>query len=51
MEADINDALMKDEVFGPVLPILTVKNIDEAIDIINGGEKVEVIILVQLLGQ
>ena len=40
METDLTDALMQDEVFGPVLPILTVKGLDEAIDIINDGEKV-----------
>ncbi|CAK5039355.1 unnamed protein product [Meloidogyne enterolobii] len=39
VEADIKDSLMQDEIFGPVLPILTVKNMDEAIDIINDGEK------------
>ncbi|KAL7070920.1 hypothetical protein ACQ4LE_010140 [Meloidogyne hapla] len=39
VETELNDALMQDEVFGPILPILTVKNMDEAIDIINDGEK------------
>ena len=29
------DSLMSDEIFGPVLPILTVKNIDEAIAFVN----------------
>ena len=29
------DSLMSDEIFGPVLPILTVKNIDEAIASVN----------------
>jgi len=42
VEADIKDSLMQDEIFGPVLPILTVKNMDEAIDIINDGEKVQI---------
>ena len=39
VESDFNDALMQDELFGPVLPILTVKNIEEAIEKINDGEK------------
>jgi len=42
VEADIKDSLMQDEIFGPVLPILTVKNMDEAIDIIKDGEKVKI---------
>jgi len=33
------DALMKGEIFGPILPIVVVKDIDEAIDFINNGEK------------
>ena len=44
VESDFNDALMQDELFGPVLPILTVKNIEEAIEKINDGEKVSKII-------
>jgi aldehyde dehydrogenase (NAD+) len=31
--------LMKDEIFGPIVPIITVKNIDEAIDFINNRPK------------
>ncbi|NWU97831.1 AL3A2 dehydrogenase, partial [Upupa epops] len=31
--------VMEEEIFGPVLPILTVKNVDEAIEFINRGEK------------
>jgi aldehyde dehydrogenase (NAD+) len=31
--------LMKDEIFGPVLPVLVVKNMDEALDFVNKGEK------------
>ncbi|XP_072738609.1 aldehyde dehydrogenase, dimeric NADP-preferring-like [Ciconia boyciana] len=31
--------VMEEEVFGPVLPILTVKSVDEAIEFINGREK------------
>jgi len=36
---DLNSPLMKDEIFGPILPILTYKSIDEAIHIINSKEK------------
>jgi aldehyde dehydrogenase (NAD+) len=32
-------ALMQNEIFGPVLPILTYQNLDDAIDRINDGEK------------
>uniref|UniRef100_A0A183C954 Aldedh domain-containing protein n=1 Tax=Globodera pallida TaxID=36090 RepID=A0A183C954_GLOPA len=39
VDTDLKDALMQDEVFGPVLPIITVKGLDEAIDVINDGEK------------
>ncbi|XP_072738605.1 aldehyde dehydrogenase family 3 member A2 isoform X1 [Ciconia boyciana] len=31
--------VMEEEIFGPVLPILTVKSVDEAIEFINGREK------------
>jgi len=30
-----NDALMKGEIFGPLLPIVTVNSVDEAINFIN----------------
>ena len=30
-----NEKVMKEEIFGPVLPFITVKNHDEAIDFIN----------------
>lgn len=33
------DALMEEELFGPILPILTVNDLDEAISFINKGEK------------
>eukprot|EP01118_Nematostelium_gracile_P008689 TRINITY_DN2880_c0_g1_i1.p1 TRINITY_DN2880_c0_g1~~TRINITY_DN2880_c0_g1_i1.p1 ORF type:complete len:507 (+),score=163.91 TRINITY_DN2880_c0_g1_i1:154-1521(+) len=36
---DGDSVLMKDEIFGPILPILTVDSVDEAINIINKGEK------------
>ncbi|KAL7080678.1 hypothetical protein ACQ4LE_000669 [Meloidogyne hapla] len=38
-EVETNDALMQEEVFGPILPILTVEDLDKAIDIINTGNK------------
>ena len=31
--------LMKEEIFGPILPIITYKNIDEAISFVNSREK------------
>lgn len=34
-----SDPIMQQDVFGPVLPILTVNNIDEAISFINKQEK------------
>ena len=34
-----SDSLMSEELFGPILPIMTVKSEDEAIDFINRGEK------------
>lgn len=30
---------MEEEIFGPVLPIVSVKNVDEAIEFINRREK------------
>ncbi|KAI5885611.1 aldehyde dehydrogenase [Schizophyllum commune H4-8] len=33
------DALMGEEIFGPVLPILEVEHVDEAIKFINGGDR------------
>ena len=33
------DSVMQEEIFGPILPILTVSNLDEAIDVINAGDK------------
>ncbi|KAF6732792.1 Aldehyde dehydrogenase family 3 member B1 [Oryzias melastigma] len=34
-----DDALMAHEIFGPILPILTVESLEEGIDFINGKEK------------
>lgn len=33
------DAVMQEEIFGPILPFITVQNQQEAIDFINNGEK------------
>lgn len=33
------DLVMQEEIFGPILPILNVNNVDEAIDFINAKEK------------
>ncbi|KAI6190876.1 CBR-ALH-4 protein [Aphelenchoides bicaudatus] len=38
-EVEKNDPLMDDEIFGPLLCVLPVKNLDEAIKFINQGEK------------
>lgn len=34
-----NDPVMQEEIFGPILPILTFESLDEAIDLVNNGEK------------
>lgn len=39
VDTNLEDSLMQEEVFGPVLPILTVNGLQEAIDVINDGEK------------
>lgn len=36
---DGNNPLMKEEIFGPILPIITYKELDEAIEFINEREK------------
>jgi len=36
---DKNSTLMKEEIFGPILPIITFKYIEEVIDFINDGDK------------
>ncbi|KAF8892031.1 Aldehyde/histidinol dehydrogenase [Mucidula mucida] len=38
VDVPFNDALMSEEIFGPVLPIVTVASIDEGIDFVNNGE-------------
>ena len=34
-----DDALMKEEIFGPILPIITVETLEQSIDFINRKEK------------
>jgi len=34
-----NDAVMKEEIFGPVLPVITVSSVEEAIQIVNSRPK------------
>lgn len=34
-----SDSLMKEEIFGPILPVVTVDSADEAISFVNRGEK------------
>uniref|UniRef100_A0A1I7YJA6 Aldehyde dehydrogenase n=1 Tax=Steinernema glaseri TaxID=37863 RepID=A0A1I7YJA6_9BILA len=39
LDVKADDAVMEDEIFGPVLPILTSESLDKSIDHINKGEK------------
>uniref|UniRef100_A0A914XQ08 Aldehyde dehydrogenase domain-containing protein n=1 Tax=Plectus sambesii TaxID=2011161 RepID=A0A914XQ08_9BILA len=39
LDVKATDAFMKDEIFGPVLPIVTIKSLDEALEHIKDGEK------------
>ncbi len=34
-----DSAIMQEEIFGPILPVLSVKSIDEAVDFVNGRDK------------
>ncbi len=34
-----DDAIMQEEIFGPIIPIMTYENIEEAIGMVNSGEK------------
>lgn len=38
-DVQVNSKVMQEEIFGPLLPILTVSGVDEAINFINKGEK------------
>ena len=39
VEADADSAVMQDEIFGPVLPILTVSSLEEGINFVNKRDK------------
>jgi aldehyde dehydrogenase (NAD+) len=39
VDPDPGEPLMTDEIFGPILPVLTVKNLDEAITFVNSRPK------------
>jgi aldehyde dehydrogenase (NAD+) len=39
IEASLSDKCMDDEIFGPVLPVITYSNLEEAISYINSKEK------------
>jgi len=39
MDISFNDSLMMEEIFGPILPIITIKNLGQAIEFIQKGEK------------
>jgi acyl-CoA reductase-like NAD-dependent aldehyde dehydrogenase len=36
---DMSSPVMEEEIFGPVIPVVYIKNIDEAIKIINSKDK------------
>lgn len=38
-DVTFEDAIMQEEIFGPVLPIVTIESMDEAISVINGRQK------------
>ena len=39
VDPDLDEPLMRDEIFGPILPVVTVQNIDEAIKFVNSRPK------------
>ncbi|GAB2995561.1 aldehyde dehydrogenase family protein [Mycobacterium bourgelatii] len=39
VDPDVNGPLMQNEIFGPILPVLTVKSLDDAINFINSRPK------------
>jgi aldehyde dehydrogenase (NAD+) len=39
LDPDLEGPLMKNEIFGPLLPVVTVKSLDEAIDFVNARPK------------
>lgn len=38
-QVDMNGAIMEDEIFGPILPVISYDSIEEAIELINSKEK------------
>lgn len=38
-DVKMTDSAMKEELFGPILPIIAVPDLDEAIKIVNANEK------------
>lgn len=38
-DAELNHPVMQEEIFGPILPVITFDNVQEAIDLINSREK------------
>ncbi|MGH3678650.1 MAG: aldehyde dehydrogenase family protein [Mycobacterium sp.] len=39
VDPDLNEPLMSDEIFGPILPVVTVQSLDEAIKFVNSRPK------------
>ncbi|MBI3214233.1 MAG: aldehyde dehydrogenase family protein [Mycobacterium sp.] len=39
VDPDVDEPLMTDEIFGPILPVVTVGSLDEAIDFVNSRNK------------
>ena len=39
VDPDLDEPLMRDEIFGPILPVVTVQNLDEAINFVNSRPK------------
>lgn len=39
VDVDETDALMQEEIFGPILPIIAIETVEEAINFVNAREK------------
>jgi aldehyde dehydrogenase (NAD+) len=39
VDPDVDESLMRDEIFGPILPVVTVQSLDEAITFVNSRPK------------
>ncbi|CAN5849768.1 aldehyde dehydrogenase family protein [soil metagenome] len=39
VDPDLDESLMRDEIFGPILPVVTVQSVDEAITFVNSRPK------------